>query len=225
MTGLTLLHIDSSARQGLSGAQRHGSHTRRLGRRFVERWQRLRPQDQLKHRDLSTQIPNFVSADWIAAAFTPPERRTPESQAVLAESDALVDELCAADVIVIGAPMYNFGVPAVLKAYVDNIVRVGRTFGFDRQRQGKPYWPMLEDQGKRLVILSARGDTGYTEGGLATSNHVEPALRTVFAYIGICDVSSIAVEFDEFADERLQQSLVQAESKVDSLVDVMALPA
>lgn len=225
MTGLTLLHIDSSARRGLSGAERHGSHTRRLGRRFVERWQTLRPQDQLKHRDLSIQAPDFVNADWIAAAFTPPERRSRESQAVLAASDALVDELCAADVIVIGAPMYNFGVPAVLKAYIDNIVRVGRTFGFDRQRQGKPYWPMLEHQGKRLVLLSARGDTGYAEGDLASSNHVEPALRTVFAYIGIRDVSSIAVESDEFADERLQQSLAQAEARVDSLVDTMALRA
>jgi FMN-dependent NADH-azoreductase len=223
MTALTLLHIDSSARQGLSGAQRHGSHTRRLGHRFIERWQSLRPQDQLKRRDLATQAPHFVSADWIAAAFTPPEQRTRESKALLAESDARVDELCAADVIVIGAPMYNFGMPAVLKAYVDNIVRVGRTFGFDRRRQGKPYWPMLEGLGKRLVVLSARGDAGYTQGDLAASNHVEPALRTVFAYIGIRDVASIAVEYDEFADERLRQSLLDAEAQVDRLVQAMAL--
>lgn len=222
MTGLTLLHIDSSARQGLSGAERHGSHTRRLGRRFIERWQSLRPQDQLKHRDLATQAPAFVSAEWIAAAFTPPAHRSRESQAVLAESDALVDELCAADVIVIGTPMYNFGMPAVLKAYVDNIVRVGRTFGFDRQRQGLPYWPMLEGQGKRLVLLSARGDSGYEQGDLAASNHVEPALRAVFAYIGIRDVASVAVEYDEFADERLQRSLEEAEAKVERLVEAMA---
>src|SRR5687767_15989244 len=120
MTGLTLLHIDSSARQGLSGAVRHGSHTRRLGRRFMKRWQSLRPQGRLKHRDLATEAPGFVSAAWIAAAFTPATQRDTESRAVLAESDALVDELCAADVIVIGSPMYNFGMPAVLKAYVDN---------------------------------------------------------------------------------------------------------
>jgi FMN-dependent NADH-azoreductase len=222
MTGLTLLHIDSSARRGVSGAERHGSHTRRLGRRFVERWQSLKPQDRLKHRDLAAQAPGFVNAEWIAAAFTPPAQRSREAQAVLAESDALVDELCAADVIVIGAPMYNFGMPAVLKAYVDNIVRVGRTFGFDRQRQGLPYWPMLEGQGKRLVLLSARGDTGYDQGELAAANHLEPALRTVFAYIGIRDVASVAVEYDEFADERLQRSLEKAETQVDRLVEAMA---
>jgi FMN-dependent NADH-azoreductase len=222
MTRLTVLHIDSSARQGLSGAEHHGSHTRRLGRRFTDRWQRLRPHDHLKHRDLATQAPGFVTAAWIAAAFTPAAQRSDESRAVLAESDALVDELCAADVIVIGAPMYNFGMPAVLKAYVDNIVRVGRTFGFDRQRPGLPYWPMLAGQGKRLVLLSARGDTGYGEGALAASNHVEPALRTVFAYIGIQDVASVAVECDEFADQRLQRSLEQAEAQVDRLVETMA---
>ena len=62
---------------------------------------------------------------------------------VLAESDTLVDELLAADVIVAGVPMYNFGVPAQFKAYIDNIVRVGRTFRFDRSREGEPYWPMV----------------------------------------------------------------------------------
>ncbi|MFX5956974.1 NAD(P)H-dependent oxidoreductase, partial [Acinetobacter baumannii] len=75
----------------------------------------------------------------------------------LAQSDALIDELLAADVIVAGVPMYNFGMPAQFKAYIDNIVRVGRTFGFDRSRAGAPYWPLLAGMNKRLVILSSRG--------------------------------------------------------------------
>ena len=139
---------------------------------------------------------------------------------VLAESDALVDELLSADLIVAGVPMYNFGVPAGFKAYIDNIVRVGRTFGFDRARQGEPYWPLLAGSGKRLVTLSARGDHGYGPGQrIEHMNHVEPAIRTAFGYIGITQTHHVAIEYDEFADERLQRSIALAESDVDALVD------
>ena len=78
----------------------------------------------------------------------------------LAESDALVDELLSADLIVAGVPMYNFGMPAGFKAYIDNIVRVGRTFGFDRDRAGEPYWPLLAGQGNGVYCLgTGRGFT------------------------------------------------------------------
>lgn len=83
---------------------------------------------------------------------------------VLAESDALIDELLLADVLVLGVPMYNFNVPAPFKAYIDNIVRVGRSFGFDRKRSGAPYWPMLSHYGKRVALISSRGDFGYEPG-------------------------------------------------------------
>ncbi len=223
MTRQTILHIDSSARQGISGHQPHGSHTRRLSRRFVEHWRALRPADQVLYRDVASNAPAFVTEDWVAAAFTPSSARTPAMHDRLAESDALVDELMSADLVVIGVPMYNFGVPATLKAYIDNIVRVGRTFGFDRQRTGEPYWPMLSSLGKRLVLLSSRGDSGYGEGErLGRSNHVEPAVRAAFAYIGIDAVNTVAVEFDEFGDERLTASLVAAEMQIDELVRALA---
>lgn len=219
----TILHIDASARLGISGRDPHGSHTRRLSQRFVDQWKSLRPGDQVLRRDVALQPPTFVTDDWIAAAFTPTPSRTPAMNERLAESEALVDELMAADLIVIGVPMYNFGMPATLKAYIDNIVRVGRTFGFDRQRTGEPYWPMLNEMGKRLVLLSSRGDHGYGEGGrLAHANHVEPAVSTAFAYIGITDVALAAVEFDEFDDERLADALTQAESRVDALAKALA---
>lgn len=141
----------------------------------------------------------------------------------LAESDALLDELLEADVIVAGVPMYNFGVPAGFKAYIDNIVRVGRTFGFDRSRPGLPYWPMLTEMNKRLVVLGARGDFGYDPGErLSQVNHVEPHIRTVFGYLGIEDIRSIAVEYDEFGGERLQASLAQAEQHIQALVTELA---
>lgn len=214
----TLLHIDSSARSGRSDEDRFGSHSRRLTHRFVAAWSAGRPQDKVVYRDVGTNCPTPVSAKWIHAAFTGKDAREVWMHDVLAESDGLVDELLSADVIVAGVPMYNFGVPAQFKAYIDNIVRVGRTFGFDRSRSGEPYWPMVPP-GKTLVLLSSRGDFGYGTGErLEAQNHVEPAVKTAFAYIGVTDVRSIAIEYDEFADERLQASITTAERQVDALV-------
>ena len=216
-----ILHIDSSARSGLSGRDRHGSHSRRLSGRFVRRWSDARPQDPVAYRDVGFAPPSHVDAEWIAAAFSPPEKRSDDQRARLAESDGLIAELVAADLVVIGAPMYNFGMPAPLKAWVDNIVRVGVTFGFDRKRAGEPYWPMLPS-GKRLVVLGARGDYGYDAGGRqADINFVEAGLKAPLAYIGLRDATSIAIEYDEFADARLARSIAAAEDAVDALVDRM----
>ncbi|HEV2672940.1 MAG TPA: NAD(P)H-dependent oxidoreductase [Aliidongia sp.] len=215
----TLLHIDASARAGRSGIDRHGSHTRRLSARFVDRWRLVRPDDTVLYRDVGRSPPRPVTEDWITAAFTPPDRRQPWMHEALAESDELVAEVTAADILVIGAPMYNFGMPAPLKAWIDNIVRVGVTFGFDRRREGVPYWPMLAP-GKRLVILGSRGDHGYDPGGrIAHLNLVETGLSVPFAYIGLTRVDAIATEYDEFADERLAASLNAAETAIDRLAD------
>jgi FMN-dependent NADH-azoreductase len=212
----TVLHIDSSARPGSSAESRYGSHTRRLTARFMQRWRAARPDDTVVYRDVGQQPPSPVTGEWIHAAFTPPAQREPWMHQALAESDALVAELQRADLIVAGVPMYNFNVPAQFKAYIDNIVRVGLTFGFDRSRPGEPYWPLLTEQRKRLVLLGSRGDYGYG-GRLQHMNHVEPSVRTAFGYIGITDVHSVAVEYDEFADERLRDSIATAEAAVDTL--------
>ena len=220
LTRTCLLHLDSSARPYRSDLAPHGSHTRRLTARFVDRWRAARPRDEVVTRDLGAQPPSPVTGEWIHAAFTPPPKREPWMSAVLAESDALVDELLAADLSVAGVPMYNFNVPAQFKAYVDNVVRVGRTFGFDRTRAGEPYWPLLAGTEKTLVVLSSRGDYGYGKGGrIEPMNHVEPSIRTAFAYMGITDVESVAVEYDEFGGARLQASIERAEAEVDALVD------
>lgn len=214
----TLLHIDASARPGSSSNTPFGSHSRRLTTRFARRWKSLQPRGKVVYRDVGQLPPQPVTGSWIHAAFTRPEEREPWMKSVLAESDQLVDELLAADVIVAGVPMYNFGMPAPFKAYIDNIVRVGRTFGFDRTRKGEPYWPLVTD-GKTLVILSSRGDYGYDPGErLEHMNHVEGGVSVPFGYIGITDVHSVAIEYDEFADERLQASIRAAEESVDALV-------
>jgi len=217
---ITLLHLDASARSGRSDQQLHGSHTRRLSSRFVEQWLQQRPADRVVTRDVGLNPPSAVSGAWIHAAFTAVAERASWMNEVLAESDGLIDEILAADILLLGVPMYNFSVPAQFKAWIDNIVRVGRTFGFDRQRQGEPYWPMLKDAGKLAVVLSSRGDHGYAAGQrMASMNHVEPGIRSALGYIGIERLHSIAVEYDEFGDERLHASIAAAEAEVSTLVD------
>ena len=219
----TILHIDSSARPGRSGKQAHGSHTRRLTARFIERYLQLDSRARVIYRDVGAAPPSPVSGAWVHAAFTPPEARQPWMAEALAQSDALVDEVLAADIIVAGVPMYNFGPPAQFKAWIDNIVRVGRTFGFDRSRAGEPYWPLLADAGKQLVILSSRGDYGYDPGQrLEGINHVEASVRSVFRYLGVTDACSAAIEYDEFGDDRLLRSIAEAESATDRLAETIA---
>ena len=222
---MNLLHIDASARPGRSGTDLHGSHTRRLSARFVERWRKARPADRIDYLDVGRQPPAHVDGRWIHAAFTPPAAREPWMAEALAESDRLVDQLVAADVVVIGLPMYNFSVPAQFKAWIDNIVRVGRTFGFDRSRGAVPYWPLLADAGKRVVLLGARGDHGYDAGGrVAHLNHTESSVRSALGYIGITEVFEAAVESDEFGGEQLADSMRRAEQRADSLVDALIAP-
>ena len=217
-----LLHLDASARGGRSDLHSHGSHTRRLSARFAARWRAARATDALIYRDIGLCPPAPVDGAWIHAAFTPEATRAPWMHQRLAESDALLDELIGADLIVAGVPMYNFGVPSGFKAYIDNIVRVGRSFGFDRAREGAPYWPLLDERPRTLVLLGSRGDYGYGAGGrIEAMNHVEPGVRTAFGYIGITDVRSVAVEYDEFGGERLAASLRDAEAAVDALVDML----
>lgn len=218
----TILHIDSSARPGRSDQQAHGSHTRRLGARFITQWQKARPGDRIIYRDVGATPPSPVTGDWIHAAFTAPDQREDWMHRVLRESDILIDEMLDADIIVAGVPMYNFGMPAQMKAWIENIVRVGRTFGFDRTRDGVPYWPMVND-GKTLVLLSSRGDYGYDPGGrVAHLNTVETGVFTPMSYIGITDHHAIAAEYDEFGGDLLAQSLATAERDIGHLVRKLA---
>ncbi|VXB24360.1 FMN-dependent NADH-azoreductase [Pseudomonas sp. 8BK] len=214
-----ILHLDASARPGLAGKDQHGSHSRNLTQRFVSQWLARRGQDSLTYRDIGQNPPSFISHDWIAAAFTPAEQREPWMQETLAESDLLVDELLAADVLLIGAPLYNFGMPAALKAWIDQIVRAGRTVDINEGNPLDPYVPLLADRPRHAVILSARGGIGFGVGGeMAHMNHLEPNLITALGFIGITQVHQIAIEGQEVGGELLAESVAQALSQVDALV-------
>lgn len=217
-----ILHLDASARPGRRGVDPRGSYSRALSHRFVARWREARPRDPVRYRDLGASPPRLVDHDWIRAEFTPRDRRTPEMVQRLADSDAMVDELVGSDLIVIGAPLYNFGMPAPLKAWVDGIVRIGRTVRFDPSRGDDPYVPLLTDRPRRVVLLSSRGGFDLGEGArLAHMNHLEPHLRTALGFIGIDDLRCIAVEYEEFGDARLEASVVEAQANVDRLADAL----
>jgi len=214
-----LLHLDASARPGLAGKDEHGSHSRNLTHRFVSQWQSRRAKDSVTYRDIGQNPPSYVSHDWIASAFTPPERHEPWMKDALAESDQLVDELIAADVLVIGTPLYNFGMPAALKAWIDQVVRLGRTVGIDETKHPDPYLPLLGDRPRHAVILTARGGIGFGPGGeMAHMNHLEPNLITALNFIGITRIHQIAIEGQETGGDVLAASVEQALRQVDALV-------
>lgn len=204
-----LLHIDSSPRGDRS-------HSRRLTKEFVETWQQTYPDDIVTYRDVGRHPVPHIDEPWIAAAYTPTEQRTPELQEAISTSDRLVDEFLAADIYVIGVPMYNFSVPSTFKAYIDQLVRVGRTFAFEPEDSANPYKPLV--LGKKMYIITARGDAGFEPGERNEKmNYQNPYLRTIFGFIGITDITFINVENDEFGGKKLAESIANARDKIIDL--------
>jgi FMN-dependent NADH-azoreductase len=205
-----LLHIDSSPRSDRS-------HSRRLTREFVETWQQTNPNDVVTYRDVGCHPVPHVDEPWIAAAYTPSEQRTPELQKAIVTSDRLVDEFLAADIYVIGVPMYNFSVPSTLKAYIDQIVRIGRTFAFEPEDSANPYKPLVF--GKKMFVISARGGSGFGVGGqYEKMNHQTPYLATIFGFLGITDITFIDVENDEIGGQKLENAIALARTQIAQLV-------
>ncbi|WIX32274.1 NAD(P)H-dependent oxidoreductase [Salinicola sp. JS01] len=214
-----LLHLDASPRPGRADTHVHGSLSRRLTHHFIEQWKAARPGDPVTRRDLGAQPPSYLDEAWIAAAFTPQESRTLAMHQTLAESDRLVDEVIDADVLVLGIPLYNYSYPAPFKAWIDQIVRLGRTIGFDPSNLEHPVLPLLNDRPRQAVILSSRGGHGLGAGGtMAHMNHLEASVRTALELIGIERFHEIAIEYQEEGGERLQRSIREALGQVEKLV-------
>jgi FMN-dependent NADH-azoreductase len=184
---------------------------------FVEQWKQAYPTDTVTYRDIGRNpIPHLDEA-WIAAAFSPPEQHTPELRETISLSDALVDEFLAADIYVIGVPMYNFSVPSGFKAYIDQIVRVGRTVDFEPNDAANVFKPLV--LGKKMFVIEARGDSGFQPGGkYENMNYHDPYLVTVFGFMGITDITFVHVENDEYGGTKLAESIAQARAKISELV-------
>ena len=174
----TLLHIDSSP---LGEA----SISRRLSAEFVANWKKANPNGKVITRDLSIAALQPLTGEWVGAAYTPEDARTPAQSAVLATSDALIAELQAADEYVLGVPMHNFGIPSTLKLWIDQVARVGKTFSY---AGGTPEGLL---KGKKATFVVASGGVYDAASAAAAFNFVEPYLRAVFGFVGVTDVKFI----------------------------------
>lgn len=158
------------------------SISRNMTRRFVSNWQDAHPDGKVVIRDLIESELPFVTAPWLQAYFTPPEQHSPEMKDLLLQSDELVAELLATDHLVIATPVYNYNIPAVLKAWIDHIVRKGVTLGFDGSG-------LLT--GKKATVLLASGGV-YAEGSPIRDRDIATQyLRLILKVIGITDVTFV----------------------------------
>ncbi|MBE9099283.1 FMN-dependent NADH-azoreductase [Vacuolonema iberomarrocanum] len=200
-----LLHIDSSPRGDRSVS-------RSLTQDFVGEWTSKHPDSTVSYRDLGHNPVPFVTEPQIAAAFSDPSTHTPEQAEAIRLSNDLVDEFLAANCYVLGVPMYNFGVPAAFKAYIDQIVRVGRTFAIDEQG----YKGLVHGK-KLLAIVSQGGD--YSEDSPAQSyNMQEPYLKLIFGFIGITDVTIVAANNMMGSEDTRSQSVADAKAAMQDVI-------
>ncbi|MDW5264576.1 MULTISPECIES: FMN-dependent NADH-azoreductase [Acidobacteriaceae] len=173
----TLLHLDSSPLES--------SITRELTREFVKTWKAAHPDGAVIERDLAAHPPALIDATWVGSVHTPEAARTSEQAAALAISDQLIAELETADEYILGVAMHNFSVPSVLKLWIDQIARHGRTFTYDETgAEG-----LLKDK-KATIVIASGGvyEVGTPAGAM---NFVEPYLKAVLGFLGVTDINFV----------------------------------
>jgi len=198
---MNILQINSSAR-------REGSHSTQLADRIVGKLQDADPEARLTVRDLgATPHPGLDEAT-LGALFTPASQRTDAQSARVALDDALIAEIAAADVVVLGVPMYNFGVPAPLKNWIDAIARVGVTF---RYTESGPEGLL---KGKKIYVALARGGK-YRNTPADTQ---VPYLSTVLAFLGMTDVHFVYAEGLSMGADAEREALATAFAEIEDAV-------
>ncbi len=202
---MTLLHIDSSP---LGSA----SVTRQLTADIVKAWTAARPGTDVVYRDLAAAPPEHLTGELLQVVkFRNLENLNAHQQSELALTDALVDELLAAEVLVIGAPMYNFSIPTQLKVWLDRICQAGRTFRYTEKG------PIGLAGGRKVIIASARGGR-YAGTPMETAlDHQEAYLKAVLGFIGITDVSVVRAEGVSMGPEPRAQALEAAGREIQRL--------
>lgn len=198
----TLLAIEASPRAT--------SVSTELAERFIDHWQSGHEDGNVIHRNVSLDPVPLLDEAWIEAAYTPEADRTQEHRAKLTVSDKLVDELIAADVLVIATPMWNLNIPAALKAWIDQIARLDRTFKFTKNA------PVgLLNPAKQVVIFTSRGGSyGY---GSAMFDYQEPYLRAVFRLLGLRDIRFVHAENQALAPDLARESREAAQEWITEL--------
>lgn len=190
----TLLKLDVSPR---------GDHSisRALGTIFSEKWIKLHPNDKVIERDLAkTDLP-FVELPWILAAFSDPSGHDEEQKAALAIGDQFIAELKSADEWLITTPMYNFALPARLKAYIDHVVRSGQTF--NRNPDGS-FTGLLT--GKKVTVIVASAGEYHAGAPAEAYDGLSPYLRTVLSVIGVTDITIVMAGSTWKVDQKLTET-------------------
>jgi FMN-dependent NADH-azoreductase len=203
---MKVLHIDCSVRNDRSVS-------RELSGFFINQLKEKSPGVSLDYLDLATAAPEHVSALFIEGNYSQPELRTPEMVAELAASDVLIDRLHDADVYVIGMPMYNFSIPSNFKVFIDNIVRIGRTFRLTESG----FEGLLK--GKKVYVINTRG-VDFAHGLIAPMDQLVPYLKTIFGFVGLDDAAFINVFPVKFgAPETLAKAIQNAKEEIAEQVN------
>jgi len=171
-----------------SSPSKNSSVTRQLAEHYIQQWNQQNPDGLMIERDLALTPPPHLDEETIGAFYTPEADRTPEQVNKIAFSDELIDELITADAIVIGSPMHNFSISSLLKAWVDQIARVGKTFQYTENG------PVGLIQDKPVHLIIARGGRYGEESPARAMNHQDNYLRTVLGFVGLSNVNVISAE-------------------------------
>lgn len=212
-----ILFVHSSAFPGEVRRENQGSYTRKMARILREnvRGRNVR----VLERDVAARPPGMIDQSFLVASRTPESRRSPEQIERLKESDALVNEVLAADVIAVSCPVYNFGVPAPLKAWIDNIVREGKTYTYGEGHNAKKVYGLLHN--KLVVLLQSSGSSGYQPGGAREAlNHADRAVMAVFGQLGVHKFDTAIMEgvCDE-DDLTLERNWMMCERRLNEIAD------
>jgi len=201
----TLLQINASI---------HGENgqSSQLASQFVAAWRQNHPQTQIVQRDLASEPVPHLTAERFGAFLTLPQQRDAAQQAVAQYSENLIEEIKRADVIVLGLPMYNFGVPSQLKAYFDHIARAGLTFRYTAQG------PVGLLGGKKVYVFAARGGL-YAGSPLDTQTQY---VRDFLRFVGVSDVEFVYAEGLAIDAARRESALGAARAQIAQLVDERA---
>ena len=207
---MKLLHIDSSP---LGEA----SVSRSLTAAITSSWKASVPGLKVDYRDLAAAPPDHLTAELMQVVkFRNLDQLNDRQRQELALTDALVDEFLAADIVVIGAPMYNFSVPTQLKAWIDRIAQPGRTFRYTEKG------PVGLAEGKKVVIASTRGGVYSTSEAMRALDHQEAYLRTVLGFFGVTEITVIRAEGVAMGAEARDKALAAAHDHIGFLAKVAA---
>ncbi|MCF2518361.1 FMN-dependent NADH-azoreductase [Dyadobacter sp. CY351] len=193
------------------------SHSRKLTEVFANTWKEAYSDSPITFRDLASSNIPHVTETWIAAAYKPESQRNDEELEALKISTELICELKSADVIVLGAPMYNWSITSSLKAYIDQVLRMNETWALNHENRLDPYIGLLKN--KIVFLLFSRGAEGYEPGGYNEHiNFQAPYLRRVFNVLGITDIREVALNGEMFERDAHALSARNAAAEIRNLI-------